>query len=94
MEVLSEQEKKALNLKNKKGLFVGEVKLGSPAWKAGIRPYDFIIKIDDKTVTKFADLKSIIIQKGSGKKILITVIRKRKERKFYVVIGTYPKGNN
>ena len=91
--ILSDQEKKELQIKNKKGLFVSEVKLGSPSWKAGLRPYDFIIKIDSKPATKFSDLKSKVIQKGPGKKILITVIRDKKERNFSVKIGTAPESN-
>lgn len=66
-----------LGLKNKKGLLVEGVAPSSPAWKAGIRQYDFITKVDGKEADAFNDLKSTVIRKGPGKVIDLTVLKER-----------------
>ena len=78
---------KELDLENRTGLLVANVTLGSPAWKAGVRPYDFITHIDGRTVKKFSDLKSVVIRKGVGAKMLVRVIRSGNKRKFKIKIG-------
>ena len=87
---VTNDELKELNLVGRKGLFVSEVELGSPAWKAGIRPYDFIVKIDSKKVKKFSDLKSKVVRKGPGKKLKIQAIREGRKRNFTIRIGERP----
>jgi S1-C subfamily serine protease len=87
----SPENLKELGLKGKTGLLIGEVHLGSPAWKSGLRPFDFIIKIDGKKVEKFAELKSTVVKKGPGKTIQFTVIRDSKTIKKKVKIGQKEK---
>ncbi|NQT80026.1 MAG: Do family serine endopeptidase [Candidatus Aminicenantes bacterium] len=77
---LTEDEREALKLKTKKGAFVHEVSSGTPADKAGIKPYDVIIEIDGNPVKSSNDLKFKIAEIEPGKKINIKVIREGKER--------------
>ena len=77
--------------KNEKGLLVGQVELGSPAYQAGLRQYDFITKIDDKAVQKFSDLKSAVVKKGVGKKVRLNVLRQGKPPEFDVLVGESPQ---
>ena len=76
-----------LNLENKTGLLIANVTLGSPAWKAGIRPYDFITQIDGKIARKFSDLKSVVIRKGVGGRMTVVVIRSGRKKSFKIKIG-------
>ncbi len=76
-----------LNINDQRGLLVANVTLGSPAWKAGVRPYDFITHIDSRVANKFSDLKSVVIRKGVGAKILVWVIRNGNKKKFKITIG-------
>lgn len=78
---------KELGIQNKSGLLIANVTLGSPAWKAGIRPYDFITHIDGKTASKFADLKSAVIKKGVGGSLKVTAIQSGFKRRFTIKIG-------
>jgi len=77
---LTEDEREALKLETKKGAFVHEVSSGTPADKAGIKPYDVIIEIDGKPVKSSNDLKFKIAEIEPGKKINIKAIREGKER--------------
>ena len=76
-----------LNIKNKAGLLVANVTLGSPAWKAGVRPYDFITHIDGKVAEKFSDLKSVVIRKGVGTKMTVKILRNGLRKNFKIKIG-------
>ena len=76
-----------LDLKGKTGLLVAQVKLGSPAWNAGLRPYDFITNIDAKKAETFSDLKSAVVKRGVGNKLRISAIRSGKKKTFIVTIG-------
>src|SRR5690606_37923909 len=46
-----------LKLESTEGALVTQVELGSPAERAGIRTWDVIIKIDDKKVTNYEQVK-------------------------------------
>ena len=84
---ISKEQAKELEIEDKEGLLVANVAIGSPAWKAGIRPYDFIIKLENKPVSKFSDLKGMVISKGVGNKMKIAYLRNGKEYTTEIVIG-------
>ena len=77
---VTEEEKEALKLKTKKGALVGEVSPGTPADKAGIKPYDVIVEVNGQPVETSNDLKFKIAEIEPGKKINIKVIREGKEK--------------
>ena len=84
---ISKEQAKELEIENIDGLLIANVIIGSPAWKAGLRPYDFIIKLDDKEVSKFSELKSLVINKGVDGIIKVTYLRNQKEVLTSVKIG-------
>jgi len=77
---VTEEEKEVLKLKTKKGALVGEVSPGTPADKAGIKPYDVIVEVNGQPVETSNDLKFKIAEIEPGKKINIKVIREGKEK--------------
>ena len=83
----SEDQLDAVGAKNKTGLLVNHVEIGSTAWKSGVRAYDFILEIDGKEAKKFSVLKSTIIRKGAGSKVNLKVLREGKEISFNVEIA-------
>ena len=86
----SEPEKntlRELKVSRAKGLLVKQVQIGSPAWKAGIRPYDYITHIDGKSANKFSVLKSAVIRKGVGNSLRVRLLRNGKRRSFSIKIG-------
>ncbi|MDH4263044.1 MAG: trypsin-like peptidase domain-containing protein [Spirochaetia bacterium] len=79
-----------LGIKDKKGLLVRDVTFNSPAMKAGLRQYDFIIEVDGVAADKFSVLKSAVMRKGSGGEIDVKYIRAGKTESVKVKIEEMP----
>jgi Do/DeqQ family serine protease len=76
----------ALGLSGKKGALAVEVYEGSPAFKAGIRPGDFITSFDGKNVTGATQLTLQISDLAAGQKCAVDLIRAGKEMSLSVTI--------
>jgi len=87
MQDVNEKIAKALGLKVPKGVFIDFVEEDSPAWVAGLREKDVLIRINNQEVQKGNLVQSKIAQKNPGDEILMTVIRKNRQLKFKVVLG-------
>lgn len=77
---ITEDFKKTLNLKSKKGALVNEVESGTPAEKAGLKQYDVIIEINGKQVEDKDDLALKVADIEPGTRVNIKVIRDGKEK--------------
>lgn len=77
---------KALNIDAQKGAFVSEVIPNSAAAKAGIKPGDVLVSINNKYINSFAELRAKIGTSEIGKKITIGLLRKGKPMKVNVVL--------
>ena len=69
----------AFKLKDTEGAFVESVLPGEPADKAGIRPGDTVVKVDNLPVKETRDLIGYVSAKSPGTKVKLTVIRDGKE---------------
>jgi len=83
---LTEEDKEAYTLKDKKGALVNSVDPGGPADKAGLKPYDVIVAVDGERISDPNDLKLKIADIEPGKKVSITVVRDGKEQTFAVTV--------
>ena len=63
---------------------------GGPADKAGLKPGDVIVKIDDVAVDQDNSLSAIINKHKVGDKVTLTVFRDGKEQKIDVALGAAP----
>jgi Do/DeqQ family serine protease len=81
---------KELGLKDKKGLLIRDVSLNSPAMKAGLRQYDFIIEVDGALADKFTVLKSAVMRKGVGETVEVKFIRQGKAEIAKIKIEELP----
>ncbi|MGD8535964.1 MAG: Do family serine endopeptidase [Candidatus Aminicenantes bacterium] len=77
---LSEEERRALDLKSRRGAFVTKVEPGAPADKAGFERYDVIIEFNNQPVKNSHDLSFQIAETAPGTKVDIKVIRDGKEK--------------
>jgi S1-C subfamily serine protease len=59
---------------------------GSPAEKAGIKPGDIVISVDNNPVTNVAELRNAIGLQRVGEKVKLIVIREGKELKMTALI--------
>ncbi len=71
----------------KYGLYVTEVKAGSPAEAAGIKKGDILVKIGDKELKTADVIYDIISETEAGETLTITLIRNTKPEEVEVVIG-------
>ena len=69
-----------------KGVLIARTDEGSGAEAAGLKAYDVIIGADDKKVSDFADLSSVINTKKKGDTITLTYLREGKEEKAEVTL--------
>ena len=85
--IAPEGELYRLGIESSKGLLVQSVVKGSPAWKSGIKPFDFITHADGKPVEEFTQFRSLIAKKGIGKTLKIRLIRRGISKTIWVRIG-------
>ena len=70
-----------------KGVRINEVSSDTPASRAGLRVNDYIIKIDDHSITDFEKLREVLKQYGPGDRIEITIMRGDKELVLPLSLG-------
>lgn len=78
---------KTFGLKVNKGAFVSDIEKGSPAQKAGIKPGDVIVKIDNKEINSADELVYIVKTYPAGEKIDVVVNRKGKEITYEITLA-------
>jgi serine protease Do len=71
----------------KPGVMVREVSPGSPAEKAGLKPGDEIVKVDNKDVKNFDDLMKSLAQHKPGDKLTLQALRDGKEQSLSVTLA-------
>jgi S1-C subfamily serine protease len=88
---INEDVKDYFSLKNTEGVLVSNVVKGSPADKAGLKPYDIIKEIDKKKIEETDDVSRIINGIKIDEKIMIKVIRNDDSRIIFTRIGKRPE---
>ncbi len=83
---LSDTDKKAFGVDH--GALVQSVQPGMAADRAGIKPYDIIVKVDGKEIKTNDDLVKIISSRKPNEKVKITVIRNGREKTLTVVLDS------
>ena len=77
----------AFKLKSTDGAFVESVVPGDPADKAGVRPGDTVVRVDNVPVKTTRDLIGYVSSKAPGSKVHLTVMRDGKETGFAVTLN-------
>ncbi|MCS6862918.1 MAG: PDZ domain-containing protein, partial [Abditibacteriales bacterium] len=83
------------------GVFIGEgddnqgapvqrVAPGSPAERAGLRPGDVLLKIDNAPVLNFAQLTDVLAEKQPGDRVKLLLRREGKEVELYAELSADP----
>ena len=90
MQDVNEKIARALGLDSPCGVFIDQVSEDSPAYHAGLREKDVLIKIGGNIVNQGNIVQSIIAQKKPGENLLLKVIRQRKIIYIRVTLGERP----
>jgi serine protease DegQ len=81
----------SFNLPTASGALISEVLRGAPADKAGVRPGDILVAVNDKPVPDSATVLNLIASLKPGEKARLKLIRERRETEVEVVVGRRPK---
>lgn len=83
-------QKYGINVDLRGGIFVMKLYPGGPAWQAGIRPNDIIVKYNGTKVDKVTDLRDLIASSGVGAEVTVTVLRGDAEQDLKVTLAEMP----
>ena len=72
----------------KRGIYIEQISLDSPAYKSGLKIGDIIAKIDDLELNKMSDLRCYIYTKVPGDEVTLTIYRNKKEIEINAILGT------
>jgi serine protease Do len=77
----------SFGLDRPRGALVSSVEKDGPAQRAGIKPGDVILKVDDEPIEQTSDLSNYITRRKPGDESTVTVSRRGKEEKISVRIA-------
>lgn len=80
----------SFNLKSSNGTLIAGVLLDSPADKAGLRPGDILIAINEKLLTDSQSMLNMIAMLKPGDRATLTIIRSKKKANISLVVGKRP----
>ena len=80
----------AFGLKDAKGALISDVKTGSPADQAGLKPGDVIVSYQGTSVEDGVALQRLVTRTTVGARVTLTVIRDGHEREVTVRVGEQP----
>jgi serine protease Do len=84
---------KSLSLKQRKGVFVIEITIDSPAYKAGLVQGDVILKFNGIEISDMKELPKNISKTKVGQKISLLILRNNKEKTIEIEVGKMPENN-
>jgi len=81
---------RSLNLPVGSGALVQDVKEGSPAARAGLRPYDIVLSFNDRRISSDDELIHEIASRAPGTQAHLRVLRDGREETFTVKLAERP----
>lgn len=82
---------RAFNLKQSDGVIIASVLRNGPAWRAGIRVGDIVLKLNDQTVYDSIGFLNQIAPLPPRQTITLTIMREGKKRDLDVQVGMRPR---
>jgi serine protease Do len=90
IQALTPELAKQFDLREEKGVLLGDVIEGSPAEKAGLQRGDVITEFEGKKVEEPNQLRNMVANTPLGKEVKVTIIRENKSETKKVVISELP----
>ncbi|MEW5768858.1 MAG: Do family serine endopeptidase [Pseudomonadota bacterium] len=81
----------SFGLKSTRGALIAGILRGGPADRAGIRPGDVLVAVNDKPVTDSSSLLSLIAALAPGKTATLELVREQKPMRLAVLIDKRPQ---
>ncbi len=77
-----------------KGGLVSEVSEDGPAGKAGMKPGDVIVAVDEQKIQVGPDVVDYVSSRPVGSKVTVSLVREGKPKKVQVTLGELPAGED
>jgi serine protease Do len=84
----------SFGLERPRGALVNSVEEDGPAQRAGIKPGDVILRVDDEEIDRTSDLSTYIAQRKPGEKSNVVVWRDGREKKIDIRIATLEEADS
>jgi serine protease DegQ len=81
----------SFGLTKKTGTIIAGVLKDGPADKAGMKPGDILMAVEDKPVSDTTDMLNLIAQLPPGNKAKMTILRKNHQSTLNITVGKRPK---
>jgi serine protease Do len=90
IQVMTPELAKQFDLKDEKGVLIGDVVEGSPAENAGLQRGDIIVEYDGKEVSEPSTLRNMVAATPPNKEVTIKFLREGKSKTVKVTISELP----
>jgi len=74
-----------------KGVLVSHIERGGPAERAGLKPGDVLLAVDERPVTDTTAMLNLVAALKPGRQVKLKVLREQSEANMAVTIGRRPK---
>ena len=88
---VDEATARSFKMKEARGAVIAEIKDGSPAETAGLKPEDVVLSVDDVAVQDQTDLSRYVAGKTPGTTVKLKILRNGEEQVVPVTLGTFPE---
>ena len=82
---------RAFRLKQSNGVIIASVLRNGPAWRAGVKVGDIVLKLDDQDVVDSIGFLNQIAPLAPNESVKLTVLRDGKKQELKVEVGTRPR---
>ncbi len=91
IQAVDEATARSFKMKEARGAVISQITDGSPAEKAGLKPEDVVLSVDDVTIQDQTDLSRYVASKSPGTTVNLKVLRGGVEQTVPVTLGTFPE---
>jgi serine protease DegQ len=88
---ISPELAESFRLTDAKGTLIAGVLRGGPADRAGVKPGDILIAVENETVTDSSTMLNLIAALEPGKAAKLKILRNREELQIEVSVGKRPR---
>jgi serine protease Do len=91
IQAVDEATAKSFKMKEARGAVIAQITDGSPAEKAGLKPEDVVLSVDDVLIQDQSDLSRYVAGKAPGVTVKLKILRDGTEKVVPVTLGTFPE---
>jgi serine protease Do len=91
IQAVDEATARSFKMKEARGAVIAQITDGSPAEKAGLKPEDVVLSVDEVAIQDQTDLSRYVAGKAPGATVKLKILRGGEEKVVPVTLGTFPE---